>query len=129
MDKFRTVMRLGRKLVLATTFVLGLNGAGEAVELFTPILFLATGSSVVCSVSNVSDRDTMVRIEAFSSTGRDLGSSDDVPTVLPAGQTQQILVAVDHARCKFTVEKKSSIRAHGSVFQSGVGSIATAPAD
>src|SRR5262249_14425149 len=122
-------MRFGKKLLMATTFVLGLSGGGEAAELFTPILFLATGSSVVCSVSNVSERDTTVRIEAFGFTGNDLGSSGDVPTLLPAGRTFQILVAVDHARCKFTVPNKSSVRAHGSVFQSGVGTIATAPAD
>jgi hypothetical protein len=123
-------MRLGKTLILATACVLGLSGGSEAAELFTPMLFLALGaSSVVCSVSNVSDRDTTVRIEAFGSTGNDLGSSGDTPTVLPAGQTLQILVALDHARCKFTVANKSSVRAHGAVYQSGVGSIATAPAD
>ena len=123
-------MRLGKKLVLATTFVLGLSGAGEAAELFTPMLFLALGSSsIVCVVTNVSDRATEVRIEAFGATGNDLGSSGDTLSPLPVGESLQILVAVDHARCKFTVPNKSSVRAHGAVFQSGAGTIATAPAN
>jgi hypothetical protein len=123
-------MRLGKKLVLATTFVLGLSGAGEAAELFTPLLHLSVGqTSIACVVTNVSDRDMTVKIEAFSSTGADLGSTGDDPVTLSAGATTQILVAVDHARCKFTVPNRNRVRAHGTVFQSGVGSTASAPAE
>jgi len=122
-------MRFGKTVVLATTFVLGLTASASAAELFTPMLFLAGGDAVVCTVSNVSDRATTVRIEAFGMSGNDLGSSGDTPSVLPAGESTQILVALEHARCKFTVASRTSVRAHGSVFQSGVGSIATAPAD
>jgi hypothetical protein len=124
------IMRLGKILVLATTFVLGLSGAGEASTLFTPLLHLSPGqTSIVCVVSNVSDRDMTVKIEAFSSTGADLGSTGDDPVPLSAGATTQILVAVDHARCKFTVPSRNRVRAHGAVFQPGVGSTTSAPAE
>lgn len=125
MDKFRTVMRLGRKLVLATTCVLGLSGAGEAAELFTPLLLISPGNSISCVVSNVSERDTTVLIEAFSLSGASLGSGE---IVLPAGETGAIHVAVEHARCKFTVQNRNDVRAHGTVYHTGVGSTSSAEA-
>src|SRR5262245_49398721 len=130
MDTFRTVMRLGKTLVLATTCVLGLSGGGEAAELFTPLLVLSPGkSSIACVVSNVSDRETTVKIEAFGYSGDGMGDSGDTPVVLPAGETTQISVGLDHARCKFTVPNKSSVRAHGIVLQTGVGSVTSTPAN
>src|SRR5262245_12247959 len=130
MDKLQTVMRLGRKLVLGTTFALGLSGGGEAAELFTPILLLSPGKTfIACVVSNVSDRDTTVKIESFNYSGDSMGDSGDTPVVLPAGATTQISVALDHARCKFTVPSRNSVRAHGTVLQTGVGSVTSAPAD
>src|SRR5262245_18830516 len=130
MDAFRTVKRLGRNLALATTCVLGLSGAGEATELFTPLIVLSpTHSSIACVVSNLSDRETTVKIEAFSYTGDSMGDSGDTPVVLPAGETTQIGVGLDHARCKFTVPSKSSVRAHGMLIQPGVGSVLSVPAN
>jgi hypothetical protein len=127
MDTFRTVVRLGRKLVLATTCVLGLSGGGEAAELFTPFLLISPGNSFMsCLVSNVSRHDTTVRIEAFSLSGDSLGDTEEI--VLPAGETGFIHVARDHARCKFTVRTKNDVRAHGTVFQTGVGSTSSAEA-
>src|SRR5262245_4398174 len=126
MDKFRSVMRLGRNLVLATTCVLGLSGGGEATELSTPLLLISPGHSTIsCVVSNVSERATTVLIEAFSLTGGDLGSGE---LDLAAGETGAIHVAVDHARCKFTVQNKDNVRAYGTVYQTGVGSISSAEA-
>ena len=124
MDKFRTFMRLGTKLVLATTCVLGLSVGGEAAELFTPLLVLSPSkSTIACVVSNVSDSDTTVKIEAFGYSGDDMGSTGDDPVVLRAGATTQIVVAIDHARCKFTVPNKNKVRAYGAVLQTGVGSV------
>ena len=126
MDKFRTVMRLGRNLVLATTCVLGLSGGGEAAELFTPLLLISPGHSTIsCLATNVSGRTTTVLFEAFSLTGGDLGSGE---LDLAAGETGFINVAVDHARCKFTVQNKNNVRAYGTVYQTGVGSINSAEA-
>jgi len=119
-------MRLGKKLVLATTCVLGLSGGGEAAELFTPLLLVSPGNFMSCVISNVSDRATTVRIEAFSLSGVSLGDSEEI--VLPAGETSFIHVAVDHARCKFTVQTKNDVRAHGTVFQTGIGSTSSAEA-
>ena len=130
MDTFRTVMRLGRNLALATTCVLGLSGASEAAELFTPLIVLSPShSSIACVISNLSDRETTVKIEAFGYSGDSMGDSGDTPVVLAAGETTQISVGVDHARCKFTVPNKSSVRAHGILVQSGVGSVLSAPAN
>lgn len=125
MDKFQTVMRLGRTLVLATTCVLGLSGGGEAAELFTPLLLISPGNAISCVVSNVSERDTPVLIEAFSLSGASLGSGE---IVLPAGETAAIHVATEHARCKFTIPTKSAVRAHGTVYHTGVGSTSSAEA-
>ncbi len=119
-------MRLGKKLVLATTCVLGLSGGGEAAELFTPFLLMSPGNTfLACVVSNVSTRDTTVRIEALSFSGASLNDSGEI--VLPAGETSA-LNAPDNARCKFTVQTKNDVRAHGTVYQTGVGSTSSAEA-
>jgi len=119
-------MRLGKKLVLATTCVLGLSGGGEAAELFTPFLLMSPGNTfLACVVSNVSDHDTTVRIETFNFFGVSDGDSGEI--VLPAGETSA-LNAPDSARCKFTVQTKNDVRAHGTVYQTGVGSTSSAEA-
>src|SRR6266545_5376964 len=93
-------MRLGKKLVLATTCVLGLSGGGEAAELFTPFLVISPGNTALsCVVSNVSDHDTTVRIETFNFFGVSDGDSGEI--VLPAGETTVASVGVESARCKF----------------------------
>ncbi|SRR6266542_2874160 len=120
-------MRLGKKLVLATTCVLGLSGGGEAAELFTPFLVISPGNTALsCVVSNVSDHDTTVRIETFNFFGVSDGDSGEI--VLPAGETTVASVGVESARCKFTVQNKNDVRAHGTVLQTGVGSTSSAEA-
>lgn len=120
-------MPLGKKLVLATTCVLGLSGGGEAAELFTPFLIMSPGNTfLACVVSNVSNRDTTVRIEALSFSGVSLNDSGE--SVLPAGETST-LNAPDSARCKFTVQTKNDVRAHVTVYQTGIGSTSSAEAN
>src|SRR5687767_12734760 len=102
MDKFGSVIRLGRKFVLAATCVLGLSGAREAAQLSTPLPVIGPDNSISCIVSNVSEHDAALLIEAFGLSGASLGSGE---LVLPA-ETAAIHVAAEHARCKFTVQNR-----------------------
>ena len=117
-------MRLGKKLALATAFVLGLSAGVEAAVLSTPVLLVDTGF-MSCLISNVSTGDTRVRIEVISYAGVTLYDSNEI--TLPAGRTDGGS-ATEDARCRFTVGSKNAVRAHGTVYQGGVGSTSSVEA-
>jgi hypothetical protein len=114
-----------RRILLVTACVLGLSASVEAAVLATPLLLVAEGRFMSCLISNVSDHDTTVRIEVFSFTGVPLADSGLV--TLGAGQTDG-QSAYENARCKFTVQATKSVRAHGTVNESGVGSVSSVEA-
>jgi hypothetical protein len=70
--------RIGKKMVLATAGVLGLSASVEAAVLSTPVLLVDSGRFMSCLISNVSDRDTTVRVEVISFTGAPLADSGQV---------------------------------------------------
>jgi hypothetical protein len=113
------------KLVLAAGCVLVLGAAVEAAVLSTPVLLVDTGRFMSCLISNLSDRDTTVRIEVIGYSGATLADSGEI--TLPAGQSDG-QSGYDHARCRFTVSNKAAVRAHATVYQSGVGSTSSVEA-
>jgi hypothetical protein len=113
-----------RRTVIAAACILGLAAGAEAAVLSTPVLLVDDGF-MSCLVSNVSDKDTSVRIEVISYGGLTL--ADSGPITLPAGRTDG-QSAFEAARCKFTVSSTNVVRAHGTVYTSGIGSTASAEA-
>jgi hypothetical protein len=113
-------------VLLATACVLGLGGAVQAAVLSTPLLLVSTGAFMSCLVSNVSDRDTTIRIEVLGYFGAPLADSGEI--TLKAGETDG-QSAYEHARCRFTVGAKKAVRAHATVYHSGVGSTSSVEAE
>ena len=70
-------------VVLATAFVLGLSGAAQAADLFTPPLFPASSDVLVCEAANVSTATRTVRIQLIDSTGTVVGDTGEFS--LPPG--------------------------------------------
>ena len=101
-------MFLGKKLVLATACVFGLGRSVQAAVLSTPALLVSSGNFMSCLISNVSDRDTTVRIEVLSFDGDVLADSNEI--TLAAGQTDG-QSGFETARCKFTVSNQNVVRA------------------
>ena len=118
-------LRLGKKLVLAAACVLGLSSGVGATVLSTPVLLVSSNTFMSCLISNVSDRDTTVRIEVLGFYGNVLADSDEI--TLKAGESDG-QSAYETARCRFTVANKNAVRAHGSVNHGGIGSTSSVEA-
>jgi hypothetical protein len=93
--------------------------------LYTPALLVSPGTFMSCLISNVSDRDTTVRIEVLGFNGDTLADSNEI--TLAAGQSDG-QSAFETARCKVTVRSRNAVRAHGTVNQGGIGSTSSAEA-
>jgi len=116
---------IGKKLVLVTAWVLGSSAALEAAVLATPVVLVGENHFLSCLISNVSDRETTIRVEVFSFTGTPLADSGMV--TLAAGQSDG-QSGFENARCKFTVGNAKAVRAHGTLYESGVGSVSSVEA-
>ncbi len=110
-------MKTLETIVIVFALVLFVAGAAEAVDLFTPPLFVDAADVMVCQIANVTTTDRNVRIQLIGTSGNvlrtdnfTLGAGDINYTATP-GAT----ITPNIAYCRFTVPSKAYFRAGASI--------------
>lgn len=121
-------------IVLMALF--GFSGVSGAATLFTPPLEIdfadSTDVSLVCTVTNVSNKSREITIDIINIDGVSITSVTDM--VAPGARLGAVQGSdngtATPSHCKFDISngKKSSVRASACIFQTGIGCISALPA-